>query len=187
MNVEMSRLNASVPGERSDLLNIPIRSRQIGKAQVSRGVCGELRDAGTIRNIFYDFGPRPFRDRPPGITTRFRKEQGDPIPAQFAPPPQIGCEQISGGGRIGDHSRPPVLSYLRPDRDHTVGRVDIGRLQTTKLFPPECGVIRQRQHHTVPARFRARRFNHRFPLLIVWNPWQLREPSLRDQRSSPIW
>ena len=74
VNVEKSRLDASVPGERSDLLNIPIRPRQIGQAQVPRGVRGELRDAGTIRNVLHDFGPRPFRDWPPGIATRFRKE-----------------------------------------------------------------------------------------------------------------
>src|SRR5581483_5467378 len=45
VNVQKGRLDTSVPSEHRDLLNVPIRPRKVGKAQVPRGVRGELQDS----------------------------------------------------------------------------------------------------------------------------------------------
>jgi hypothetical protein len=74
VDVEEGCLNATVPGESGDLMNIPLRSCQIRQAQVARTVSGELRNATACRDPLHDFGPCPYRNRPAAIAPRFGNE-----------------------------------------------------------------------------------------------------------------
>jgi hypothetical protein len=63
VDIEKSRLNASMPSKRGNFMDVPIRSSEIGKAEVAWCVRGELLHTRAIGKFRNPLGPSPDRER----------------------------------------------------------------------------------------------------------------------------
>jgi hypothetical protein len=76
MNVKYGRLNISVPCEHRDLMDFPVRSRQIGQAQIPESMRREARQVALPSHAPDYLRPRRDRNRSSSVPTRLRQEQG---------------------------------------------------------------------------------------------------------------
>lgn len=83
VNIERGRLNAAMPGECSDFVNVPVRAREVRQTQMAQRVGSEPGKVRTFRDTSDGLRPGPDRDWLPIVAAGFGQEQRAAFMAQF--------------------------------------------------------------------------------------------------------
>ena len=91
-------MDASVPAECGDLVNIPIRPGEIGQAQVTRSVGRKLQDPLRFEMFFTAFDHIQIEIGSLRLRRDSDSKEPAAVPGQIATPGQVSREQLGGGG-----------------------------------------------------------------------------------------